>query len=104
MAFYAKHFGWSQAGSMPMGEMGDYKFLQHDGVSIGGVMPKPPQMSRAAWTFYVGVDDIDRAAAAITEGGGQIISGPHEIPGGEISIDAFDPAGAHFGLVGPRKQ
>ena len=104
IAFYAQHFGWGQEGSMPMGEMGDYKFLQHGGVSIGAVMPRPPQMSRAAWTFYIGVDDIDRAGAAITEGGGQIISGPHEIPGGEFSIDAFDPAGAHFGLVGPRKQ
>lgn len=104
IAFYRKHFGWGQEGGMSMGEMGDYKFLQHDGVSIGAVMPKPPQMSRAAWTFYIGVDDIDRAAAAITEGGGQIISGPMEIPGGEFATDAFDPAGAHFGLVGPRKS
>lgn len=104
IAFYAEHFGWGQEGAMDMGELGQYRFVQSGEVTIGAIMPKPPQMSRAAWTFYIGVDDIDRAVAAITEGGGQIISGPMEIPGGEFSVDAFDPAGAHFGLVGPRKQ
>jgi predicted enzyme related to lactoylglutathione lyase len=71
---------------------------------IGAVMPKPEQMPAGAWTFYIGVDDIDRAYAAVTGGGGRIISGPVEIPGGDFAIDAFDPQGAAFGLVGPRKN
>ena len=101
--FYTSQFGWTQEGGMPMGEMGDYKFINHDGVMIGAIMRKPPQMPVTAWTYYIGVDDIDRAAKAVTDGGGQILHGPMEIPGGEYSLNGMDPQGAAFGLVGPRK-
>ena len=89
---------------MPMGEMGDYKFVQHDGVGIGAVMRRPAQLPVSLWTYYIGVDDIDRAAAAITANGGVIFNGPMEIPGGEYALNANDPQGASFGLVGPRKN
>ena len=101
--FYRRHFGWSQEGDMDMGEMGKYRFIQHGGVGIGAVMPKMPQMPVSLWTYYIGVDDIDRAAGAIKEGGGSILNGPMEIPGGEYALNAMDPEGASFGLVGPRK-
>lgn len=104
IAFYAKHFGWTQEGVMPMGDMGDYKFIQSDGVGIGAIMRKPPQRPVSSWQFYIGVDDIDRATKAVTDGGGQILFGPSEIPGGEYSLVGMDPQGAPFGLVGPRKN
>ena len=104
IAFYKKHFGWDQEGAMPMGEMGDYKFVQHNGVGIGAIMRRPPQLPVSLWTYYIGVDDIDRAAAAIASGGGTIFNGPMEIPGGEYALNANDPQGASFGLVGPRKN
>ena len=104
IAFYRRHFGWDQQGEMDMGEYGAYRFIQHNGVGIGAVMPKPPQAPQPAWTYYIGVDDIDRAAAAVTQGGGQILFGPMEIPGGEFSLNGMDPGGASFGLVGPRKS
>ena len=88
---------------MPMGEMGDYKFIQKDGVGIGAVMTKPAQLPVSMWAYYVGVDDIDRAAKAVSDGGGQIFHGPMEIPGGEFSLMGADPQGAMFGLVGPRR-
>lgn len=103
IAFYGKQFGWSQEGDMDMGEMGKYRFIQNRGTTIGAVMPKPPQMPVSAWTYYIGVDDIDRAAEAVKAGGGQIFNGPMEIPGGEYALNALDPQGATFGLVGPRK-
>ena len=103
IAFYSRHFGWSQEGDMDMGEMGKYRFIQHDGVGIGAVMPKMPEMPVSLWTYYIGVDDIDRAASAIQSGGGSILNGPMEIPGGEYALNAMDPQGASFGLVGPRK-
>lgn len=103
IAFFRKHFGWTQEGGMPMGELGDYKFVQADGVGIGAVMRKMPQSPMSAWIHYIGVDDIDRGAGAITDGGGTIINGPMEIPGGEYALAAVDPQGALFGLVGPRK-
>lgn len=104
IAFYTRHFGWAQEGDMDMGEMGKYRFLQAGGVGIGAVMPKPPQMPASLWTYYIGVDDVDRAAAAIPAGGGTVVNGPMEIPGGEYALNAIDPHGASFGLVGPRKS
>jgi len=104
IAFYRKHFGWDQEGAMPMGAMGDYKFVQHNGVGIGAIMRKPAQLPVSLWSYYIGVDDIDRAASAITAGGGTIFNGPMEIPGGEYALNATDPQGASFGLVGPRKN
>lgn len=101
--FYTRHFGWTQEGEMDMGEFGKYRFVQKNGVGIGAVMPRMPEMPVSLWSFYVGVDDIDRAAAAITDNGGKILNGPMEIPGGEFALNGMDPQGASFGLVGPRK-
>ena len=86
-----------------MGEMGDYKFINQGGVMIGAILRKPPQLPVSLWTYYIGVDDIDRAVDAIKAGGGQVLNGPIEIPGGEFSLNGLDPQGASFGLVGPRK-
>ncbi|HEX6218577.1 MAG TPA: VOC family protein, partial [Sphingomicrobium sp.] len=102
--FYRRHFGWSQEGDMDMGEMGKYQFVQHAGVGIGAIMPKMPDVPASMWNFYIGVEDIDRAAEAVKAGGGQLVNGPMEIPGGEYAVNAVDPEGALFGLVGPRNQ
>lgn len=102
LAFYAGRFGWKVEGAMPMGEMGDYSFISANGVTIGAAMragSAPPR-----WMYYFGVEDIDAAAAKIAAGGGELVDGPHEIPGGEFSLHARDPQGAAFGLVGPRKS
>jgi len=102
VAFYSRHFGWRQEGDMDMGEHGKYRFIQHGGLGIGAVMRRMPQMPVSLWSYYIGVDDIDRAAGAITGSGGQILNGPMEIPGGEFALNAMHPQGASFGLVGPR--
>jgi len=101
--FYRGQFGWGQEGDMDMGEMGKYRFIQNGPTTIGAIMQKPPQLPVSRWTYYVGVDDIDRAVGAIKSGGGQVLNGPMEIPGGEFALNAMDPQGAPFGLVGPRK-
>jgi predicted enzyme related to lactoylglutathione lyase len=101
--FYRGQFGWRQEGDMDMGEMGKYRFIQDGGTNIGAVMPKPPQLPVSMWTYYIGVGDIDRATEAVKAGGGQVLNGPMEIPGGEYAVNAMDPQGASFGLVGSRK-
>lgn len=103
IAFYGKHFGWTQQGEMPMGELGLYRFIQNGETTIGAVMPLMPGAPASLWTYYIGVDDIDRAAQAVRAGGGTVLQGPDEIPGGEFSLNGVDPQGAKFGLVGPRK-
>ena len=103
VTFYGRHFGWKQEGAMPMGELGDYQFLQRGSVGIGAVMGLMSPDARPQWTYYIGVDDIDRAANAVRSGSGQILQDPIQIPGGEYSLTGVDPQGASFGLVGPRK-
>jgi predicted enzyme related to lactoylglutathione lyase len=103
LELYCRLFGWSQDGAMPMGAMGDYKFISREGKMIGAIMPKMPDVPRSVWTFYVGVDDIDRAAAAATAAGGRHLGEIQQIPGGDYALHVADPQGAQIGLVGPRK-
>jgi predicted enzyme related to lactoylglutathione lyase len=88
---------------MPMGEMGDYQFINHGGEMIGAVMRTQSDGRRPTWSFYFGVPEIDAAAAKIGAQGGTIHAGPMEIPGGEYAVVASDPQGVMFGIVGPRK-
>ncbi len=99
-AFYARHFGFEFRETMPMGAMGDYCFADHGGVRIGAIMQKPPQSPIGAWVFYFGVDSVMAAKAAIEAGGGKVMNGPHEVPGGNWILIACDPQGAAFGVVG----
>lgn len=100
--FYAAQFGWKQKGEMDMGPMGKYLFLHHGPGMIGAIMPKMPQMPVCAWTYYFRVADIDVAVEAINANGGTIMHEPSEIPGGDFSMNALDPQGAAFALVGRR--
>lgn len=101
IAFYADRFGWRQDGALPMGPMGDYKFLYNGTTCIGAAMGMVPG-GQLGWQYYALVPDIDAATARIVAGGGQVLQGPAEIPGGSFSVVASDPMGARFGLVGSR--
>ena len=103
VAFYTRLLGWAQEGEMEMGPLGKYRFVQNGGVGIGAIMPKMPQAPHSMWTYYIGVDDIDRATEAVSAGGGKVTDAPQEIPGGEFAVNGVDPQGAAFGLVGSRK-
>jgi hypothetical protein len=102
LEFYIRHFGWEKAGAMPMGELGDYVFIAHGGVPIGAAMNRTPSHDRPMWNFYFRVADIDSAAERVRRGGGEILDGPMEVPGGDYVIVGRDPQGAGFGLVGSR--
>ncbi len=101
MAFYAQIFGWRHEGAMPMGPMGDYKFIQAGALAIGASMNAPPGEQRG-WRSYTMVDDIDAAVGRLTRAGGTVIQGPDLVPGNIYALFATDPLGALFGLVGPR--
>jgi len=100
--FYARHFGFEFARSMPMGELGYYCFIDQNGVDIGAVMQTPPGWGRSGWTYYIRVADIGQAATAVTAHGGQVLRGPHEVPGGDWTVTGIDPQGAAFALVGQK--
>lgn len=101
MAFYADHFGWTSDDAMDMGEMGQYHFLKGADATLGAAMTAPDGMP-TGWTFYFRVPDIDAAIATVTAQGGRVLNGPQDIPGGEFVINALDPLGIPFALVGKR--
>ena len=97
--FYGEQFGWVTDDFMDMGEMGDYRFIDHRGTRLGalcGVMPgQPPK-----WRFYFRVPSIKAAKQAAEQHGGQVHMGPHQVPTGDWIIIGSDPQGAEFALVG----
>ena len=56
-----------------------------------------------AWLFYFHVGALDAATGRVTAGGGQILNGPMEVPGGSWIAQCLDPQGAMFALVSPRR-
>lgn len=101
-AFYAKHFGFAFNESMDMGPMGEYGFIDHHGVRIGGIMQSQSPQQPNGWLFYVGVPSVSAATHAIEANGGTVMMGPHQVPTGQWIVVATDPSGAVFGLVGPQ--
>ncbi len=97
--FYAALFGWSKGTALDMGPMGTYQLFQVGGIDVGGMMQKQAGMPMPCWVYYFNVDGIDAAASRVNEGGGKIIMGPHEVPGGQWIINGMDPQGAMFALV-----
>jgi predicted enzyme related to lactoylglutathione lyase len=103
--FYGRQFGWKQVDAMDMGPMGQYRLCAMDdtGLAIGAIMNKPEQVPQPAWAFYFNVPFIDAAVEKVNKGGGKVIMGPHEVPGGSWIINGLDPQGAHFALVAPKR-
>ena len=91
---------------MDMGPMGIYQLFGIPGVAsgmpVGGIMTKPPTMPAPCWGFYFAGPAIDAAIARVRAGGGQVVHGPMEVPGGAWIVHATDPQGAVFALVGGR--
>ena len=100
--FYARHFGFEFKDSLSMGPLGAYDFIDHAGVRLGAIMQQSAQGAGAAWLFYFGVASITAAKAAIEAGGGTVVNGPHQVPGGDWVVIATDPQGAAFAVVGPQ--
>ena len=101
-AYYAGQYGWTKGRAIEMGAMGVYQLFQADGVDIGGMMKAPDGMP-PAWLFYFGSPDIDASVGKIEANGGTVVHGPTEVPGGAWIVQARDPQGAMFAVVGPGK-
>jgi predicted enzyme related to lactoylglutathione lyase len=97
--FYGEQFGWTSDDFMPMGEMGEYRFLFQKGLRIGAVF-NPNNGQPPHWQFYFRVPSISAAKQKAEQSGGTIVMGPMEVPGGDHIIVGIDPQGATFALVG----
>lgn len=101
--FYSKTFGWTKDTAVDMSDagMGTYQtFAVRGGDAIGGMMTNPPGAPAPPfWGYYFVVEGLDAAGKRVTDGGGQIVMGPMEVPGGAWILNCVDPQGAYFSLV-----
>ncbi|MBI1219208.1 MAG: VOC family protein [Rhodobacteraceae bacterium] len=101
LTFYGALFGWTESRRMDMGPMGNYHLIAHQGTEIGGTFGPggdvPPH-----WLPYFGTPSANAAIDALSAGGGKLVRGPDEVPGGAFTVQATDPQGAHFAVVGPK--
>jgi uncharacterized protein len=102
-AFYSKLFGWTKADAVDMGPMGVYQVFAIDGTPAGGMMTKMPQTPAPHWLYYFNVEGVDAAAARVKDAGGRVLMGPHEVPGGHWIAQCFDPQGALFAMIAPKR-
>ena len=95
--FYNEVFGWQRA-EAEVGEMGTYQLFSSRGQTMGGIVTKASVVPSARWLYYFNVSDINSAAERVKTEGGQILSGPIELPSGNAMVQCKDPQGAIFAL------
>jgi hypothetical protein len=97
--FYGDQFGWTTEQFMPMGDHGEYRFIEQNGITIGAIAgAMDGQQPR--WRYYFGVPSIAKAKEVAEAKGAKILVGPMEVPGGDHIVIGIDPQGAEFALVG----
>jgi uncharacterized protein len=101
--FYSKLYGWTKVDAMDMGSHGVYLMWAAGGPPIGGMMTRMPETPAPFWLFYVCVEGIDAAIERVKQGGGAVIHGPMEVPGGSWIANCIDPQGGVFAMVSQTK-
>jgi uncharacterized protein len=100
--FYNTMFGWQKAEALVDDDIGVYQVFATGGHLAGGMFNKPADIPATFWLYYFNVADFDAAVDRVSAYGGQIVTGPMEVPGGSWIVHAKDPQGALFALVGQR--
>jgi predicted enzyme related to lactoylglutathione lyase len=95
--FYSRLLGWTKDHDFDMGPMGVYHIFAEHGKQTGGMMTRPPEVGMAFWSYYFTVPALDAAIERTNAGGGKVVNGPMEVPGGWV-CQAVDPQGAFFCL------
>jgi uncharacterized protein len=99
--FYSKIFGWTKVSDMDMGPAGVYRIFDqgdHKQMGDGGMMMKAPHIPVSSWNFYFNVDSIKAAMGRVKAGGGKLLNGPNQVPGGGWTLQGQDPEGVTFAL------
>ena len=96
--FYGELFGWT----FKPGDHG-YQHIAAGGQEIGGILKLDPKHGAPPhWIGYVSVDDLDRAVAAVTKGGGAMYV-REEIPNVGAFAVCADAQGAVFSPFHPAR-
>ena len=102
-AFYHDVFDWQKVDA-DIGPGNAYQLFSAGAQPIGGMFTKPISVPAPFWLYYFNTGDIDAAAERVKAGGGRIVEGPLELPGGSWMVRCADPQGAVFGLEGKRTK
>jgi len=96
--FYGELLGWKFVAT----ESEIYSMIEHDGRLIGGIVDMTavnPDVNQSQWVSLLSVPDVDAAARATSDAGGEIHVEPRDIRGrGRLSV-VSDPRGALLGYV-----
>jgi len=103
LAFYGELFGW-QGADADIDESATYQLFSAGEETIGGMVTKPETIPAPFWLYYFNAGNIDAAAQRVTAGGGRILDGPLDVPGGSCMVRCEDPQGAVFALEGTRQR
>ncbi len=101
--FYGALFGWAfdAAASMPDGLGGDYFTARLGDRAVAGI-GQAPASSRAVWSTYLRVDDVEHTLARAEDAGGTRLAGPFDLGAeGRLAVLA-DATGVPFCLWQPR--
>jgi len=96
-------FGWLKGDGMDMGPWAPTSLFTIGGAAVGAMSNSRQQKRPDSGCTTSNVGDIDAAAKRVGDGGGKIMHGPQQVPGGGWIVQAADPQGAAFALVGSRK-
>ncbi len=94
--FYSEVLGLS-VHDMPMKDGSNYAGIMVGEEPVGGFSPMVSETG--SWTIYFTVADVDATAQKIVDAGGEILSGPMDMPGVGRSAQVKDPQGAELSII-----
>ena len=108
--FYSSVFGWKTKMLGP--EMGNYVTAAtgeidgrgwpvQPGVINGGFYMKRKDVPNESPSIVISVDNIQESIKKITEAGGKVFAGPHEIPGVGLYASFYDIEGNRASILQP---
>lgn len=103
-AFYGGLFGWTPE-DMAMAPGQTYTMLKLAGLELGAMYTLTDDMLKQGvpphWMLYVNVESVDETIAKVAAAGGQVVMGPHDVPGAGRMAVLRDPQGAVVSIWQP---
>jgi predicted enzyme related to lactoylglutathione lyase len=95
--FYGELFGWEFVDD----SAGVYTTIVHGGTPIGGIVSidEAENVSASRWLSALSVADVQEAVSQVESSGGEVLSGPRDVPDRGVMALVEDPQGAMVVLI-----
>ncbi len=106
LQFYKDIFGWEVVATHPMGgDVGTYYLFGKGTTQMGGAFVRAKHLAPSwpRWLVYLAVPSVTAAVEAAKAAGGQVLNGPHQVPGGNWIAQVVDSHGVPVALHGPKE-